>query len=367
MNSPTAPLLTIEDFLTNAYFRQWVFNPDEESIGYWTKWMKEHPTQQPNLNYSFSILHSLYMHNKNISDDEVNNEIAKILAKLKDEEAKEATPATAKVFTIKPAVRWAVAAAVILLVASIYFLNQPATPSASYQAFIQKMQDASTEYTNTSDTTKTFTLPDGSSLTLYRNSKATYAFADQKRQVYMEGKAFFDVKKNPAQPFVVYTDKIVTKVLGTSFFVDAYPATKVLSVVVRSGKVSVYNKEDFSETAARPRHLGGLLLTPNQQVVLDKNENLLVKQLVENPVFVKPAASTKFHFEETPVVHVLQALMEEYGIQILYDEEAMSTCTLTAMFDNESFFDKLNIMTKAIGSTYVVIDGNVVINSNGCK
>lgn len=368
MDLPNLNNFTLEDFLTNPSFRKWVFDPDEATTAYWTDWFQANPNQQSLLNYSFSILHSLYMHNKSISDDEVNKEIEKILAKIRNEEAAPAALGATKVVVMKPWTRWAVAAAVLLIAASVYLFNNTSAPSASYEAFVKEAKKSSKEFINSSDSIQVHHLPDGSIVSLYKKSKATYALSNNNRQVYMEGKAFFDVKKNSAQPFVVYTDNIVTKVLGTSFTIDAYPTTEKVAVVVRSGKVSVYKRKDFTRKSARPHELGGLLVTPNQQVVLDKSDEMLVKQLVENPVNIAQSEIVRFHFSETPVNLVFEALMKEYAINILYDEETLHTCTLTARLENESFFDKLNIITQAIGSTYIVIDGNVVINSSaGCK
>ncbi len=70
-----------------------------------------------------------------------------------------------------------------------------------------------------------------------------------KREVKLSGEAFFDVVPNPQQPFYIYTDKMVVKVLGTSFRVKALGAEE--SVAVSTGKVSVYLKgQDLEQQAA---------------------------------------------------------------------------------------------------------------------
>jgi transmembrane sensor len=359
---------TIEDFLLEPSFRRLVFNKDVESETFWSKWNNENPGKKHLFNYCFSILHNLYMQHKSISDEEVKREIEIILSKIRDEEARESKKQSPKgIVAVLNTWKWAVAAAVIIIFASIYLISKNSTPASSYEAFVKKVKSNSLEFINTSDTIQVIHLADGSNVSLYKKSKITYAFINNKREVYMQGKGFFEVKKNPAQPFIVYTDKVVTKVLGTSFFVDAYPSNKDVSVVVRTGKVSVYKRSDFTEKAAKPFKLDGILITANQQVVLDKSKNDLIKLVVDNPVKVSNNLNGVFQFEATPVKDVFAAVEQEYGINILFDEEALANCTLTAKLGEESFYDKLNIITKAIGATYVVIDGNVLVNSNGCK
>ena len=56
-----------------------------------------------------------------------------------------------------------------------------------------------------------------------------------------------------------------------------------------------------------------------------------------------------------------------YGITILYDEESISGCSLSVTMGNEPFYEKLNIICKAIGATYESIDGQIVVTTRGCK
>ncbi len=83
-------------------------------------------------------------------------------------------------------------------------------------------------------------LPDASEVFINENSKLTYPeeFQGGKRLVLLEGKAFFDVHKNKASPFIVRVGNIDIEVTGTKFFVDAITGSKA-SVVLMSGGVNV--------------------------------------------------------------------------------------------------------------------------------
>lgn len=85
-------------------------------------------------------------------------------------------------------------------------------------------------------------LPDGSTVILEKDSKLSYAksFKGKRlREVYLTGQAFFDIKHNPRQPFIVHSGKVKTTVLGTAFDVIARPGADEIVVRVIRGKVNV--------------------------------------------------------------------------------------------------------------------------------
>ena len=360
---------TLEDFLFDDSFRKWVFSKEIPLAAYWSAWALQHPENMDLFNLAYHILENLYMKNQHISEEEVKREIEKILLKIKEGEPDEFTAPKARVITGVFKYWKAVAAAVIIITGGLYFYNSSQKKSPdSYEAFAKKIRSNSQEYINGSDSTLNVTLADGSTVVLYAKTRLVFAVMADKREAFMDGKAFFEVTKNPAQPFIVYTNKVVTKVLGTSFYVDAYPSHKEVSVVVRTGKVSVYKRADFTEVASKPYQLEGTLVTPNQKIVFEPQKNMLTRTLIEQPVAIASSSAASFQFHETPVKKVFEAIQSEYGVHILFDEEVFSNCSLTATFANESFYDKLNIIVKAINASYELVDGNVVISSSkGCK
>jgi hypothetical protein len=75
----------------------------------------------------------------------------------------------------------------------------------------------------------------------------------------------------------------------------------------------------------------------------------------------------RFEFDDTPVSEVFAVLEKSYSVDIVYDEELMHNCPLTASLTNESLFEKLNIICKAVEARYSLIDGQIVIDSKGCN
>lgn len=100
-------------------------------------------------------------------------------------------------------------------------------------------------------------LPDGSEVLLNSGSELKYPrhFSAAKREIHLNGEAFFKVTHNPDKPFVVTTGKINTTVLGTSFNIRAYAGLDRIAVNVATGKVGI---------AASGKTLA--LLYPDQQL-----------------------------------------------------------------------------------------------------
>ena len=72
-------------------------------------------------------------------------------------------------------------------------------------------------------------------------------------------------------------------------------------------------------------------------------------------------------YEDMPVEQVFSQLSKAYGISIVYDNELLHMCTVTADLKGETFYHKLDLICRAIGAAYEVIDGQVIIQSGGCQ
>jgi transmembrane sensor len=258
------------------------------------------------------------------------------------------------------------AAVIVLGIAglSLYFQDIKDVPQAQTLATTSHEQIA---VKNNELKSKKIVLQDGSTVLLEPGSEVRY---DQdfrnKREVFLSGEAFFEVTKDAAHPFVVYTDEVTTKVLGTSFRIIANKSGKEVVVAVKTGKVSVFTKSNadkFQSTNSRE-----ITLTPNQQAIYKRNEHVVVKKVVEKPEVILEHKSLKSTYINEQVVVILKALSESYGVEMRYDSTALSGCTLTSdVLESEGLFDQLDILCSALGGTYKLEnDASIVINANGC-
>jgi transmembrane sensor len=111
------------------------------------------------------------------------------------------------------------------------------------------------------------TLPDGSSIWINAGSKVKYdnLFNIKNRQVYLTGEAYFEIE-NAKLPFVVNTQGICIRVLGTKFNVKAYPEEKTVETTVEKGMVEILN------TLKGGTEAGKIILKSNQQALLSLKE-----------------------------------------------------------------------------------------------
>jgi transmembrane sensor len=111
------------------------------------------------------------------------------------------------------------------------------------------------------------TLPDGSSIWINAGSKVKYdnLFNVKNRQVYLAGEAYFEIE-NAKLPFVVNTQGICIRVLGTKFNVKAYPEEKTVETTVEKGMVEILN------TLKGGTEAGKIILKSNQQALLSLKE-----------------------------------------------------------------------------------------------
>jgi transmembrane sensor len=218
--------------------------------------------------------------------------------------------------------------------------------------------------------TKPFSLqlPDGSEVELQPRSEIFFdkKFDEPLREVRLSGEAQFNVRRDEKRPFRVYSEEVVTQVLGTSFIVKAYQNDKEVTVAVRSGKVSVYAKGN--EAKSKEQESSPVILVPNQRAVYNRDENKVVREVVQHPEIILAQSDLfRMSFDEAPVATIFDVLKENYGIDIVYDKDTLNKCTLTTAMSDEGLFERIEVICKAINATYRIDDGVILIESPGCK
>lgn len=210
---------------------------------------------------------------------------------------------------------------------------------------------------NSTSSIKTVTLEDGSSVQLYPGSKLSYpnAFAADKREVYLEGDAFFNVSKNPARPFYVYSNQLVTQVLGTSFKVSGKNGR--IEVNVKTGKVAVYENNSIVDLDASQQKSNGVIITPNQKVTYYQQERHFVTAIVDQPLPVAREEDhvipgSQFNYNETPVSNVLKDIERTYELEIILENEKIRNCLFTGNLKGENLFNKLEGICLVFSASY---------------
>lgn len=201
-------------------------------------------------------------------------------------------------------------------------------------------------------------LEDGTVIWLSPGAKVEIpeSFLPDKREVNMSGKVFFEVAKNPERPFFIYGGGLTTKVLGTSFLVNA-EAGKDTEVSVVTGKVAV----NVSETKEKQ-----VLLLPQQKVVFSMAEKSLKKEAVPEKSEIQIWKKSRLSFDNVSIGEVVDVLESNFNVAINMNK-AMSNCILKADFSGQNLPAILEMICKSVDASYEISKEQITITGRGCN
>ncbi len=229
----------------------------------------------------------------------------------------------------RQSVTWVAMAASVLLIAGLLF---------TYRYFENSQKPGEGYLTAEANGTELpVVLPDGSKVTLNRNSKITYpeVFGTSQRSVSLTGEAFFEVVHNPDKPFVVNAGKARIKVLGTSFSINDRSGRNQVEVFVETGKVKLYAEDAEDKSMVIEPGYVGQLTRKSQELFLNTDKNILAWK------------TKKIIFSETRLSEVLKVLENVYGEEIRCENKEALNWPYTNTFDNQDIQSVINVLVKS--------------------
>jgi len=202
-------------------------------------------------------------------------------------------------------------------------------------------------------------LPDGTSVSLNTGSTLDYParFTDNRREVTLNGEAYFDVARNPSKPFVISNGNVRIKALGTAFNVNTKVVNDIMEVVLTRGKVAVYFQ-------GRP----GLrvILEPGEKAALSVNRQTIIKSV--NPDENYLACKTrKINFSNQALDGVVATLNRVYHTNIYIRTGELNNCRLTATFDHQSLESVLTVLKTTLDITIYNNDSGIELSGKVCN
>lgn len=353
------------DFLNDDSFVQWVLLGKNES--FWQQYLLENnPTKKELISEARQLILEINdIEGRQYIELDQNLVWSKIFRSIHADEYLQKP--VLKLWQ-NPALKWAASFIIVLGVGWLLLENKP-EGKITYQQLVASIENKNTiiEQVNKGNAPLKIKLEDGSIITLERNSKISYPthFEGDKRAVILSGEAFFEIAKNPTKPFYVYANEVITKVLGTSFRIQALEKDKKVIVKVKAGKVSVYDQQVIN---LHDPETNALILLPNQQAIYNRNTEGLKKRLVEEPMPIANNSSENLpnQFDEVAVSKILEVIEKRYGVRIIFNEKVLSNCFVTTKLRDESLYNQLDLICKIIGGTYKEVDAQIIIDSKGC-
>ena len=213
------------------------------------------------------------------------------------------------------------------------------------------------------------TLPDGSVVRLNAKSKVSYAegFAN-KREVYLEGEAYFEVAHNENNPFIVHTGEADIKVLGTRFNVRNYANEHRMEAALLTGSI---------ELTLRTGTQHSILLKPTDKIIIKKNAagdttamaSSSIRNKVErtsirmqDSVIVETSwLNDKMAFYDKPFAEIALDLERKFDVKIGFKNEAVGRYKFTGVYDEGNAEDILKILQMIKGFKYTITNNQITI------
>ncbi|MEQ1584662.1 MAG: FecR domain-containing protein [Cyclobacteriaceae bacterium] len=237
-----------------------------------------------------------------------------------------------------------IAAGVVILFGVGYFTYQWITPSTQTLAVVSD------------SVTVQDTLPDGSTAFLNKKSELTYKYnpRERTRKVVLKGEAYFSVKHEEENPFVIEADEVLVRDIGTEFNLKAYPDKDTIEIIVTSGEVQFYTLLD-----------SGLNLQAGEKAIYSKRNKQFYR--IEKPDTNALAYKTKiFSFNNTDLRSVVNLLNDVYNSKIKLANEKLYACRLTANFKEDNASIIAEVIAETMGLTITRKDDEIILDGKGC-
>jgi ferric-dicitrate binding protein FerR (iron transport regulator) len=248
---------------------------------------------------------------------------------------------------------WLRAAAAVLIICAvslIFYKNNSDKPA---------IQQLAKQAVNPDKPSRRFmNLPDGSSVILNENSKLDYGGFGKngRREVFLRGEAYFDIKHDSSHPFIVHTGELKVTVLGTAFNINASPENDEVTITVTRGKVKVAdNKHAYS-------------IIPNQQVVYNKAHSQLTMKQVRADAVIE-WKKEDLYFDDVSMADIANQLQERFRVSFTYSNENIKNCRFSATFLKSQTLEQiLNVIAEFNHITYKFQNkGTLLLEGEGCS
>ena len=353
-----------EDFACDESYLRYYFKLDAKDIDYWEHWIRTHPEKLDTVISADQLIGFLSLQ---LPEDEFQHEYDRFTRAIAKAALLENTRAIARksmTAGVPVAVKgrrrsraglWLISISILLVAGSAWlFESRRAAPPAS-----AALSGPAVSRKNTGSALLDIQLEEGSLVRLQPGAELSWPahFQPGKREVSLNGSAYFSVSRNPQRPFFVYCDNLVTHVLGTGFFITTGKHGNTIEVSVSSGKVEVYEKTAMS---------GGIVLTPNQKAVYTAGSHHFETMLADRPqaLGAQPGPAV---FKDARLYDVIHWLEDRFGIDIEVENENLYNCRFSGSVPGAELYEALNNICAPLHMVYEIKGTRLLIRGAGCE
>ncbi len=178
-----------------------------------------------------------------------------------------------------------------------------------------------------------------------------FASNSDERLVFLEGEAYFDVTSNPDRPFIVNTEDLNVKVLGTQFNVSAYATDDAVKTTLVEGAVHVYQTSTPAYTVN---------LSPSYQASYNKTNQHFEKIEVDTDIYTS-WMQNRLIIDHLSFEEILKKLERIHNVTIVNNARHLTNEMYKGEFQNESIETVLNTIAISTPFNYEIKDNIVTI------
>ncbi len=200
------------------------------------------------------------------------------------------------------------------------------------------------------------TLEDGTKVWLNAGSRMAFPtkFAARKREVFLDGEAYFEVAHNKDKPFLVNTSEISVKVLGTRFDISAYNSDKTTETVLLEGKVSV------SELSALGLLKRETILSPYQKASYNHDDRSITVKNEPDVEFAIAWTEGWFKFSQQSLKDVINKMQRYYNVQFIFDSDFSTADLISGKLDLKDSVGQVMIALSDVANIQFRVEGNKI-------
>lgn len=197
-------------------------------------------------------------------------------------------------------------------------------------------------------------LPDGTRVWLNSGSSIRYdkSYNRNDRIIALEGEAYFEVAKDKKRPFIVKTNTLSVRAVGTTFDVKAYVNDNTITTTLIEGKVNVFDDKTTSQ------------LLPNQKITFDKQHRTFEKAQVYDAEIAGLWKNNQLAFDSETLEDIAKILERMYNIQIVFDSEQIKQMRFSGKIKNNSLESVLQLISLTSPIHYNVKDSVVTLKQD---
>lgn len=197
-------------------------------------------------------------------------------------------------------------------------------------------------------------LPDNSIVYLNAGSQLKYTMEGLKgkREVFLEGEAWFDITKNEKKPFVVHTPFYDVHVLGTQFNVKAYKTDDEITTTLEEGSVHITSSENLKLAEIT-------VLNPGEQLVYSSLKKAVEVKQVETRMFTA-WKDNKLIFINMNLKELFVVLERKYGVDIQVTNNLILDYHYDGTIKNETIIEVLDLLKETLPVKYK-IEGQTIL------